>query len=233
MPLGDKPVLVRVIERLRRARNVSSIVVASSDGEDDDRIADVARRLECQVYRGSLDDVLGRYSGAAKAANADVVVRITADCPLVCGVVVDGMIERYRIAAGVSRRPIVVTNARRRTFPRGLDAEVFDRAALDIAAQNARAVHQREHVTPYLYEHPEAFEIIDYVQSRDLSVARWTLDTQDDYRMLSEFFAMLGERDDTGIDDLVRIWDANPALHAINAGVVQKSLQPPARKPMS
>ena len=223
MPLGGKPVLVHVIERLRHARRVSSIVVASSDGADDDRIADVTRAHECQVYRGSLEDVLGRYAGAAKAANADIVVRITADCPLVCGVVVDGMIERYSSAAGASRKPIVVTNARQRTFPRGLDAEVFDLAALDIAAQNARAAHQREHVTPYLYEHPEAFEIIDYVQSQDLSAARWTLDTPDDYRMLSEFFRMLGAGDDADLDDLVRIWNANPALHAINAGVVQKS----------
>src|SRR5262249_34234926 len=90
MPLGAKPVLVHVIERLRHARRVSGIVVASSDGADDDRIAEVAHAHECQVYRGSLEDVLGRYAGAAKAANADIVVRITADCPLVCGVVVDG-----------------------------------------------------------------------------------------------------------------------------------------------
>jgi spore coat polysaccharide biosynthesis protein SpsF len=219
-PLSGKPVLAHVIGRLRRAQLLDAVMVATSDGADDDPVAALAKAENCPVYRGSLNDVLARFAGAAEAANADVVVRVTADCPLISPEVVDAMLGLYRRSNDT--KPCVVTNARVRTFPRGLDAEVFARAALDKANRDAQAPHQREHVTPYLYEHPELFAILDYTQPRNAAQARWTLDTAEDYRMLSAFFALIADSERATIDDLLAVWDAHPELHAINADVVQK-----------
>jgi spore coat polysaccharide biosynthesis protein SpsF len=222
-PLGGKAVLALVIGRLRRATMLDGVMVATSDRPDDDAVAVLAASESCPVYRGSLDDVLARYAGAAQAAKADVVLRITADCPLICPEVVDAMIAQYRAIVPTLALPCVVTNARVRTFPRGLDAELFPRAALEAAACSARDPHQREHVTPYLYEHPEAFAIVDHTQARNVAGARWTLDTAEDYRMLAAFFALIGDAEGASLVDLVRIWDAHPELHAINAAVEQKT----------
>lgn len=219
-PLGGKPVLAHVIGRLRRAKLLDAVMVATSEGADDDPVADLAKAENCPVYRGSLHDVLARFAGAAQAADADVIVRVTADCPLICPEVVDVMLDLYRQPDGA--KPRVVTNARVRTFPRGLDAEVFARAALDKANHDALAPHQREHVTPYLYEHPDLFAILDYTQPRNAAQARWTLDTAEDYRMLSAFFALIADSERATLGELLAVWDAHPELHAINADVVQK-----------
>jgi spore coat polysaccharide biosynthesis protein SpsF len=222
-PLGTKPVLAHVIGRLRRASMLDSVMVATSNRPDDDAVAALAAAESCPVYRGSLNDVLARYAGAAEAAKANVVVRITADCPLVCPEVVDAMIAQYCATAPAVGLPCVVTNARMRTFPRGLDAELFPRGALETANRNAHEPHQREHVTPYLYEHPDAFAIVDHTQTRNLADARWTLDTADDYRMLAAFFALLGDSDGASLSELIQVWDAHPELHAMNAAVEQKT----------
>lgn len=219
-PLSGKPVLAHVIGRLRRAKLLDAVMVATSDRADDDPVAALATTENCPVYRGSLNDVLARFSGAAQAANADVIVRVTADCPLICPEVVDAMLGLYR--RSTDTKPCVVTNARVRTFPRGLDAEVFARAALDMASHQAPEPHQREHVTPYLYEHPGLFAILDYTQSRNAAEARWTLDTAEDYRMLSAFFALIADSERATLGELLAVWDAHPELHAINADVVQK-----------
>lgn len=219
-PLGGKPVLSHVIGRLRRAKLLDAVMVATSEGADDDPVAALAKAENCPVYRGSLHDVLARFAGAAQAANADIIVRVTADCPLICPEVVDAMLALY--SRSESAKPCVVTNARVRTFPRGLDAEVFARMALDTASRDAREPHQREHVTPYLYEHPELFTILDYTQPRNAAEARWTLDTAEDYLMLSAFFALITDSERATADDLLAVWDAHPELHAINAGIVQK-----------
>jgi spore coat polysaccharide biosynthesis protein SpsF len=219
-PLGGKPVLAHVIGRLRRAKLLDAVMVATSDGADDNPVAALAEAEKCPVYRGSLHDVVARFAGAAQAANTDVIVRVTADCPLICPEVVDAMLGLYRQSDGA--KPCVVTNARMRTFPRGLDAEVFSRTALDAANREASEPHQREHVTPYLYEHPELFTILDYTQPRNAGQARWTLDTVEDYRMLSAFFALIADSERATLGELLAVWDAHPELHAINAGVVQK-----------
>jgi spore coat polysaccharide biosynthesis protein SpsF len=220
LPLRGIPVLTHVIGRLRRAAMLDEVVVATSDRAGDDPVAALAAAENAAVYRGSLTDVLGRYAGAAAACGADVVVRVTADCPLICPEVVDAMMARYASAA--KGKPSIVSNARERTFPRGLDAEVFSRAALDMASRDAKEPHQREHVTPYIYEHPGMFPVVDHTQLRNDATARWTLDTAEDYRMLQAFFALLGDPDGAGLADLLQIWDAHPELHAINGGVVQK-----------
>lgn len=223
-PLAGIPVLAHVIGRLRNAKRIDEVMIATSDGGDDDAVADFAAAQDCAVYRGSLTDVLSRFVGAAHAAKADVIVRVTADCPLICPEVIDAMLGIY--GSNKQGKPCVVTNARVRTFPRGLDAEVFAREVLDIAAKNAREDYQREHVTPYLYAHPELFEIVDHVQSRDASTLRWTLDTADDYRMLRAFFDVIADPLHVGVNELLALWDAHPEFHEMNAHVVQKAAVP-------
>src|SRR5262249_14182542 len=192
MPLGNRPVLQHVVERVRASQAVDAVVVATTDGRADDETARAADAFGAGVFRGSEEDVLARYAGAAAATNADLIVRITADCPLIDTRVLTEMIERMKSARGSGDLTDLVTNARVRTYPRGLDTEIFTRAALSAAAAAAVLPHQREHVTPFLYAHPDRFRIVDHVAAMDHSGYRLTLDTKEDYDLLSWIFSAQG-----------------------------------------
>lgn len=221
MPLAGRPVLQHVVERSRAARLVDAVVVATTNNPADDAIAALTHSLGAAVYRGSEDDVLGRYANAARAAHASIVVRVTADCPLLDSDLLTAMIERMANGDRRSLSPDLVSNARLRTFPRGLDLEVFTRAALDAAATEATAPHQREHVTPFLYEHAERFHIVDHVAASDDSRYRLTLDTPEDYALLGKLFdAMNGAPPST--PHVLALLRAHPEWVGLNAHVRQK-----------
>lgn len=156
-------------------------------------------------------------------ADADAIVRITADCPLIDPQVLDSMVDRFE-----RRRPTVdyLSNCMRRTFPRGLDVEVFSRSALDRTAKEAAEPFEREHVTPYMYGHPERFTLENYARGgEDLSEMRLTLDEPADFAMLDEVFCSFGEADPVfaTLDDVLAAVRGRD-LQRINAGVRQKAL---------
>lgn len=143
--IAGHPMLWHVVQRLCHARTLDRIVVATSDRAADDAIATLCERMGVECFRGSEDDVLDRYYQAAKAYEADVIVRITADCPLIDPHVVDEVISTY-----LDSEFDYVTNTLRITYPAGLDTEVFSFAALEKAWKEARKPAEREHVTPYI-----------------------------------------------------------------------------------
>jgi spore coat polysaccharide biosynthesis protein SpsF (cytidylyltransferase family) len=143
--VAGRPLLLHVVERTQRARRVDKVVVATTDRSSDDPIADLCQREGIQCFRGSEDDVLDRFYRTAQAHGADVVVRITADCPLIDAAVIDKVIARFQ--AGDCD---YVSNILRYTYPDGLDTEVFSFAALERAWREAKKPSEREHVTPYL-----------------------------------------------------------------------------------
>jgi spore coat polysaccharide biosynthesis protein SpsF len=219
MDLGGWSVLSRVVRRLGRAKFLQQIVVATSVAAADDAVAAECVRLQAPCYRGSEDDVLDRYYQAAKAWPSDAVVRITADCPLIDPEVVGQTIEVF-----LKEGSDYASNSIERSYPRGLDAEVFTVAALQQNWQEAREPHQREHVTPFFYEHPERFRISSIAAAGDHSRYRLTLDTADDLRLIRAVYASFGDQDTMGWREVVALLERRPELAALNSHVVQKTL---------
>jgi spore coat polysaccharide biosynthesis protein SpsF len=217
--LAGATVLERVVSRLRRCRLVSEVVVATSAEQADDAILNECQRLGTDVFRGSEQDVLDRYYRAAQQARAEVVVRITSDCPLI-----DPGVSDKTIQAFLSERPDYASNALERTYPRGLDTEVMTFDALKSAWTEARQAYQREHVTPFLYQHPERFKLLSVKGDRDYSQCRWTLDTPEDLEFLRAVYARSFEGEDLTWQDVLNIVEREPELAEINRHVVQKTI---------
>jgi spore coat polysaccharide biosynthesis protein SpsF len=212
-------VLARVINRLRRARLINELLVATTDGPTDDAIVKECRSLSIRVSRGNQDDVLDRYFRAAQLAKAEVVVRITSDCPLI-----DPEITDKTITAFLEARPDYASNALVRTYPRGLDTEVMSVAALGRAWQQARKPYEREHVTPYIYEHPVEFKLLSVPGDVDHSGHRWTVDTREDLEFVQAMYARLKDNPTFLWRDVLDLLNREPGLMELNCTVKQKAL---------
>jgi spore coat polysaccharide biosynthesis protein SpsF (cytidylyltransferase family) len=218
MDLGGKPVLVRVVERTRRAKMLDGIMVATTDLPADDGIAVTCAQRGWACFRGSEKDVLDRYYQAAHACGAGAVVRITSDCPLIDTEIVDLIVGTF-----LGRQVDYASNDFPPTYPRGLDAEVFTMAALTRAWDKAKEAYQREHVTPFMYEHPDLFSVASVRAKSDYSGYRWTLDTPEDLQLIREIYRRFGNRDDFGWREVLSLMQREPELATINAHAVQKS----------
>lgn len=226
LPLAGEHVLTHGIRRVDVSDRVDETVVATSEGTADDIVARYADRAGATVFRGSESDVLGRVFGAAGAADADLVVRVTADCPLVAPEVIGSIVER-----AVSEDLDYASNTIDRTFPRGLDVEVFTFESFERVHSESREPHHREHVTPYYREHPEWFEIgsvtarevYEEPWMRDRTDLRLTLDEADDYELLRAVYEGVSFRDILPVRDAVRYMDEND-LSGTNAAVEQKDI---------
>jgi spore coat polysaccharide biosynthesis protein SpsF len=219
--LCGRTVLQRVTERLRRATLLDEILVATTTEAADDAIVRECRRLGIASFRGSERDVLDRYYRAALEYEATLIIRVTADCPLIDPALVDRAIQVFHEA-----NADYLNNTSPRTYPRGLDVEVIKMSALEQAWKDAESPHEREHVSPYLYEHPELFRLSSLAGSTDCSRYRWTLDTPEDLELLRALCSRLGNRNDFAWEELIPIMESEPQLAAMNAQVVQKSLHP-------
>lgn len=212
LPLAGHEVLSHVVMRCRQSKKAKNVVVATSTDMSDDIIADFCKTHGFPVFRGDLHDVLARYYEAAKAFHADPVIRVTSDCPLIDPQVIDGAIAQFE-HAGVD----YVGNTLHRTFPRGLDCEVFSFQALEEAHRHATQPREQEHVTPYIIEHAtKAPYVVDAKYEGDF---RLTLDEEDDYRLLKELF----ERGITDVPTVIEFLRHHTDIASINAHVQQKS----------
>lgn len=189
--LCGKTVLGHVIERVKMVKNIDEIVIATTTKEDDSIIVEEALKYDVKVFRGSEEDVLSRYYYAAKENDADVVVRITSDCPLIDPEIIDEMLSRFKYLYKENKVDYL-SNTLERTFPRGLDAEIFSFKILEDAFINAEKYHQREHVTPYIYENANKFKLVGgYQKDIDYSYHRWTLDTEEDFELIRRIYLHL------------------------------------------
>ncbi len=222
LPLNDRTVLSHVVQRCKLIPLSNMLVVATTTSPLDDIIEDECNKLDVICHRGSEDDVLSRYYDAATRFKADVIVRITSDCPLLDPEVSNQIIKQY-LESGCD----YCSNALIRSFPRGLDTEVFSFTSLENAFQNAKNKSQREHVTPYINQQPGLFKIVDYVGKDDLSKYRWTLDTIEDYQLLYKLFKYLGDSNsDNHLSYMfgIEAMEKNPEWITINAHVEQKKI---------
>ena len=211
--------LERQLERLQRARTPDSIVVATTTVSRDEPIVDLATRLGVPVTRGSEDDVLDRYMQAVTMHDADVIVRTTADCPLIDPFVLD------RCVTTLLDDPTLdyVSNTLERTYPRGLDVEVITRQALEAAENDATDPADREHVTRYVWRQPEIYRLASVTDTDDHSQLRWTVDTADDLNVIRAIYRELYPSNPSfGYRDVLAHADAFPDVHALNAHVRQR-----------
>lgn len=215
-----KPLLSYQFERLRRCRTASVVALATSDSPADDALERWARKEGVPCVRGSETDVLGRFRDAAAALDADAVVRVTGDCPLIDPGVLDDTVTDF-LAAGA--RGYGSNCNPERTFPRGLDVEVFSRAALEEAAREAKSPAEREHVTPYLIRRPERFPPILHSSGESLGGLRWTVDAPEDFELVKRVLeALYPVNPAFGWRDVLGLLKQRPDWAALNAHVEQK-----------
>jgi spore coat polysaccharide biosynthesis protein SpsF len=181
------PMILRQIERLKRSRRLDGVLVATSTDPTDDGLAAMLALHDIPVCRGPLDDVLARYESALAAHPAEVVARLTADCPLADPGVIDATLDLLT-TRGLD---YAANTPAHRTYPKGLDVEVMRADALLTAAREAREPYEREHVTPYLYRHPERFAQDFISQAVDEGEVRWTVDRPDDLAFVRAVYAAL------------------------------------------
>ncbi|MEI8309166.1 MAG: aminotransferase class III-fold pyridoxal phosphate-dependent enzyme [Verrucomicrobiota bacterium] len=209
-PIGGKPMIEILLSRLSRAAEVDAILVATSEDSRNQPLVDLVRALGYLCYQGSENDVLDRYYQAAKSAAAQVIVRITGDCPLVDPGLVDEIIKRFRAA-----KVDYFNNLSPLSYPDGLDIEVFSFEALEKAAHEAVQSLEREHVTTYLRENP-AFTCGSMHYDQDLSALRWTVDEAPDLRLVERIFAHFYPRIDFTWTEALAFQQLNPELFKMN-----------------
>lgn len=219
LPVAGAPVLVRLLERVLAARTPFELVVATTVRSEDDGLSALVRRFGVRVYRGHPTDLLDRHYRAAVAARADVVVKIPSDCPLVDPEVVDAVLRAFHDAPV---RHDYVSNLHPATWPDGNDVEVMTVEALAAAWREARAPHEREHTTPFLWDRPERFRIGNVARpdGRNLSMThRLTLDYPDDYGLVSALYEALWRPDRPvfTLAEILALLAARPELMEINA----------------
>lgn len=218
LPLAGEPMLTRLIERLRRVRRADGIVVATTTNTSDDPIAMLCEQLGVPCHRGSEHDVLSRYADAARLHGADVVVRITSDCPLIDPALIDQTIAAYDEGGSD-----YVSNMLPPTWPYGMAVEVFSAAALAQAHAEATQAAEREHVTPFLYWHPERYRLRNVASPVDLSQHRWTVDTPEDYALVGRLFDhLMPTHPHFTQADVLALLDQHPDWIAINQHIQQK-----------
>jgi spore coat polysaccharide biosynthesis protein SpsF len=202
-PILGEPMIGRQVERLRRATRLSGLVIATSTDVGDDGIETYAGQIGVDCFRGPLDDVLGRFIGAlAMAGNPKTFLRLTADCPLADWRLIDRCIAAHEAA-----RADYTNTALDWTFPKGLDVEVCETAALQRADREAHTAHDREHVTPYIYDHPELFKIERVTRDPPLRY-RWTVDTPEDFAFVSAVYADLYPANPAFTTEAILDWQA-------------------------
>jgi spore coat polysaccharide biosynthesis protein SpsF len=209
LDIEGEPMLVRVVERTRRSQVVDDVVVATSLDKSDDPIEQVCGQRGYACHRGSLHDVLDRYYHAARYYSAEVIVRITADCPVIDPLVIDQTLYAfYGNGASLISEKDLGTRQLARAF-----------SALETAWQEATELHQREHVMPFIYENKDRFRILLINHEPDYGHLRWTVDTPQDLELLRQIYNRFDGRDDFSWLDIIDLFRQEPDLTEINAEV--------------
>jgi len=184
--IDDESMLGHVLDRVLRARCPDQVVVATTDKEEDDRIVEFCKRESVPYFRGSEEDVLDRFYQACGHYGSNSIVRLTADCPLIDPEVIDEVTRVYQ-----KNDCDYASNTLERTYPDGLDVEVFSREALEVAWRGADLKSEREHVTPYIWKNDDRFDLCHVTLDMDLSELRWTVDEPEDLLFVRELYSRL------------------------------------------
>ena len=224
LDIAGQPMIVRVVERLKRSNSVDRVVIATTTDPADDPIKDLCKEYGFTCYRGSQFNVLDRYFRAAQLYKAEIIVRITADCPMIDPREIDHVVQvlfEKRVDFAANRLP----PPWKRTYPIGLDTEVCTFQALECAWQEAERPEELEHVMPYLYTEKGRFRtsVIEY--ELDYGHHRWTVDTPEDLELARQVYAHFDGDDDFSWLDVIDLFASHPELYLINAEVNPKDVK--------
>jgi spore coat polysaccharide biosynthesis protein SpsF len=221
--LSGKPLIWHVVNRLNYCKRIDRILIATTVNSSDDLLEEWARKQGIFIYRGSEDNVLNRYYSAANATglkDEDIVIRITADDPFKEPALIDRVVETVE-----NGEAVFAYNNKPPTFPEGLDCEVFTMASLEKAEKESEDPYEREHVTQYMYRHPELFKGKNISQEKDLSYLRFTIDTEDDYKMVQEIYAKLYKENTVFLlEDILKLFDKYPYIPDINRNIRRSAM---------
>jgi spore coat polysaccharide biosynthesis protein SpsF len=223
LPICSKPELELLVERLRQCTLLDGIVIATTTNATDDVIDELARRLRVGIFRGSEDDVLDRVLSAAQATDTEVIVEVTGDCPLVDPDILDELVAIYRRG-----EYDYVSNTLRRTFPRGLDVQIFSAVTLADVARRTDDPVDHEHVSLYIYEHPELYRLfnLDSGLPEHQGDLRLTLDTEEDYILIRRVFdALYPANPAFRMKDVLSLLDRHPTWMEVNQHIKQKKVR--------
>jgi len=222
LDLNGKPLLWHVVQRIQQSKNIDHIVLAIPDSPSNDELESFVATMGWAYFRGSENDVLSRYYHAAIQYNADIIVRITSDCPLVDPIIIDDTINRHFLnrndytAVGIEGG-----------FPRGLDVEVVNFESLEFAYNNTVNSQEREHVTLFIYQNPKLFKthFIEAIGSLKRPEIRLTVDTEEDFILIKHIFSALNNDSDLfSTQDVLAFIDGNSHLQSINQHILQKDI---------
>jgi spore coat polysaccharide biosynthesis protein SpsF len=214
------PMIEHIVKRLKTAGTIDKIIVATSTNTENDILAQKIQNTDAVLFRGNEEDVLRRYVDAVEAIGGDYIIRVTGDCPLVSAEVIDELAEKF-VSSNVDYMRVDVPD----TFARGFDAEIFTKEALMKANQLAHKEMYREHVTLYMYRHPEIFSVSKLVAKEEWKRPHYRLcvDTPEDFEVVSNIYNNLYEEGTCfTIDEIIRYLDAHPEVASINQDIVQK-----------
>ncbi len=219
--INGRPLLWHSVNRLKQAKLIDRIIIATTVSPNDDKIEKWCKENGVDCFRGSEENVLNRYYCASEAYPSDYVVRITSDDPFKEPAVIDAVIAKL-----INEDYDHVTDNLPPSFPEGLDCEAFKKAALDRSEKEAETDFEREHVTQYIYHHPEIFKIGNVSCDRQLSNLRWTIDKEVDLEMVRAVYAKRNPNN-TGIllmDEILQILKDNPEIEKINSEVERSAM---------
>lgn len=224
LPYGsNKTVLEQVIKRVNESKYIKNIVVATTVNETDNLIVELCNKLSIVYSRGSEENVLSRYYKAAKDNKADMIVRLTSDCPCIDAEIIDELIEKH-----LEEKNDYTSNSLIRSYPHGLDCEIFSFQLLEESFNNAKEKYEKEHVTPYIYKtNKNKFKIGNLVMknSKEYEKIRITLDTKEDYTLLCSVYDYLyDEKKSFRCSDIVKLFEEKPWLYNINNNIAQKKV---------
>lgn len=217
-PLVGKPLLVRMVERVQMAALAGTVVVATTTDAADDPIEALCASEGLACFRGDANDLLDRHYQAGQRYDAEAVVKIPSDCPLIDPAVIDRVLGVYLAHPGIYD---YVSNLHPATYPDGNDVEVMPMAALETAWREATRDFEREHTTPYFWENPGRFRLanVPWESGLDYSMShRWTIDYEEDYRFIHAVYdALYASNPRFGLDDVLALQAARPDITALNA----------------
>jgi spore coat polysaccharide biosynthesis protein SpsF len=219
-PVLGKPLLSYLLERLKRVQNAQKIVVATTSNAEDDAIETLCKKEGVYSFRGNEENVLHRFWSCAEQDKPEAIVRITGDCPLIDPAIIDKIIEEY-----TSNKDWVdyVSNTLTRSYPRGMDCEIFSYKALQKAYEAETTASEKEHVTLYMYLHPELFKLKDIEYKQDLSHLRLTVDTKEDFELIRLILENLYPKHPMfSLQDIIDVLDQHPSWKKINSSIEQK-----------
>lgn len=225
--IEGKPMIWHLINRLKFSKEIDEIILTIPDTKENNVLEGFAKENKIKYFRGSEEDVLSRYFKAAEKFECSVITRITSDCPLIDPEIVDLVIKKHldlgadftaNFIEGEKGRPI------EKTFPKGLEVEVFNFSTLKKVHQEAKKQYQREHVDPYISEHPEIFKIAVIKNTENLSHFRWTVDEIKDLELVREIYKRLYKKGKLFfMKEIVELFKEYPELIEINKNVKQKT----------